>query len=208
MSVADVFCRIYVENYWRSPETRSGVGSEFWRTVRVRKALPPLLAELKAHSLLDAGCGDFNWMQHVPLDGIRYHGCDVVPELIEENRAKYGGPDRAFSVVDLTIPQWLPFFDVILCRTVLFHLSFENIRAVLANFVASRSTWLLATHYPDHARNADCTDGDWRRLNLEAAPFFLPPPCGQICEDEPSDSKLALGYLALWRLDEVADALA
>ena len=45
-------------------------------------------------SLLDAPCGDFNWMRHVPLGGVSYTGADVVPELIARNRRDYGRDGR------------------------------------------------------------------------------------------------------------------
>jgi hypothetical protein len=43
-----------------------------------------------AKTLLDAGCGDFNWMRHVNLKLDQYIGIDVVPELICENQRQFG----------------------------------------------------------------------------------------------------------------------
>lgn len=79
MNKADVFSRIYRENHWASAETRSGVGSEMGRTQSVRERLPWLFDVLGAKSVLDAGCGDLNWMQHVEAQ-VEYVGVDIVPE--------------------------------------------------------------------------------------------------------------------------------
>src|SRR5688500_1614611 len=76
------FSEIYRDNLWGDPESVSGRGSTLARTVNIRKALPELLRSINARSLLDAPCGDFNWMRLVDLGEIRYTGVDVVSELI------------------------------------------------------------------------------------------------------------------------------
>src|SRR5689334_2969418 len=64
-SMQDIFSSIYLDNSWGDPESVSGRGSTLARTEVVRRKLPILLASVGAKSLLDAPCGDFNWMQHV-----------------------------------------------------------------------------------------------------------------------------------------------
>ena len=61
------FERIYSANEWGSNESRSGLGSNLDLTHQVRRALPPLLRGLAVKSMLDAPCGDYNWMPHVDL---------------------------------------------------------------------------------------------------------------------------------------------
>jgi hypothetical protein len=56
-----------------------------------------VLHDLGAQSLLDAGCGDFNWMRTVDLPGIKYIGVDVVSDLIERNRGLMVAKIVAFS---------------------------------------------------------------------------------------------------------------
>ncbi|HYV13569.1 MAG TPA: hypothetical protein VE980_21875, partial [Pyrinomonadaceae bacterium] len=66
-SLATVFSEIYQTNAWQDPESVSGRGSTLARTNVITSNLPVLLQELNANSLIDAACGDFNWMRHVDL---------------------------------------------------------------------------------------------------------------------------------------------
>ncbi len=61
------FRRIYTRNAWGSKGSVSGSGSESEFTASLRVTLPDLLRELGVRSVLDAPCGDFNWMQGVDL---------------------------------------------------------------------------------------------------------------------------------------------
>ena len=97
-----VFNAIYQHRTWDDLESISGPGSNLKQTEGLRAELPGLLAKLKATSLLDAPCGDFNWMRETKLDLDNYIGADIVPDLIEENREKFGALNRSFVVLDLT----------------------------------------------------------------------------------------------------------
>lgn len=193
-SLHETFQRIYRTNAWASRETRSGGGSELWRTVQIRDFLPPLLFRLGVRSVLDAGCGDWNWQKLINWGDALYTGCDIVPEMVMQLEQEHGSLTRAFFVADLTTDA-LPRHDAILCRTVLFHLSNEHVLAALRNFAASGSGYLLATTHPHVTDNADITDGDWRRINLCLAPFSLPEPLEMHADAGEDD-----GYLGVWRL--------
>ena len=47
-----------------------------------------MLKGLKVRRLLDAPCGDHNWMRHVDLDGIQYLGMDLVEDIVKHNQDK------------------------------------------------------------------------------------------------------------------------
>ena len=68
----------------------------------IRRELPALLRDVGAESLLDAPCGDFNWMRYTELGSVKYIGADVVPSLITRNEERYGRDDRKFMVLDIT----------------------------------------------------------------------------------------------------------
>jgi hypothetical protein len=78
-SLASVFAEIYQTNAWRDPESVSGRGSTLARTNVITSQVPVLLQELNADSLIDAACGDFNWMRYSDLGLIKYIGVDIVP---------------------------------------------------------------------------------------------------------------------------------
>lgn len=192
-----IFSDIYRNNHWGDPESVSGRGSTLARTVAVRRELPALLASVGARSLLDAPCGDFNWMRRVELNGVEYVGADVTPELISRNRREHAGPGRTFVVADITRDR-LPRADVILCRDCFIHLSFRDVYAAVANFKRSGAAFLLATTHVNVGENEDIRTGGWRSVNLQGPPFNFPPPRRLITEDA------ELGKcLGLWSLDEL-----
>jgi hypothetical protein len=196
-SLETVFSEIYHKNLWQDPESVSGRGSTLARAATIMAQLPPLLNELHAGTLLDASCGDFNWMRKTKLGEVKYIGADVVPELVSRNRRLYGGEGRAFVVLDVTKDR-LPTADVILCRDCLIHLSFARIHAAVANFKRSGAKHLLCTTHTSVPENTDCPDGGWRSVNLQLPPFNFPPPLKLIVEDA------ELGKcLGVWRLDEL-----
>jgi SAM-dependent methyltransferase len=176
------FTRIFDTNAWLNAESVSGPGSTKARGADFRAALVALLDDRGVTSVVDAPCGDFNWMQDV-LDArhLSYTGVDIVAALIAENARRYGTPTRRFVCADFTRAD-LPAADLILCRDGLVHLSFADARAAIRNFRRSRSRYLLATTFVDRTRNADVPTGGWRVLNLEAAPFDFPPPLALVDE--------------------------
>ncbi|HYV25564.1 MAG TPA: class I SAM-dependent methyltransferase [Pyrinomonadaceae bacterium] len=196
-SIKTTFTRIYENNCWADPESVSGRGSTLARTEVIRHALPVLLESIGAKSLLDAACGDFNWMRHVDLSGIEYSGADVVPELVSRNCRLYGGKGKSFAVLDITRDP-LPEVDVILCRDCLIHLSSKHVRAAIANFKRSNSSFLLATTHTTITQNEDTQSGCGRLVNLQLSPFNFPPPLQLITEDA------ELGkHLGLWSIEKL-----
>lgn len=192
-----LFTDVYRNNLWGDAESVSGRGSTLARTEVIRRALPGLLGSVGARSLLDAPCGDFNWMRHVELGAVEYVGADVVPELVARNRELYGRDGRTFVVADVARDR-LPRADVILCRDCFIHLSFRDIQAALSNFKRSGSGFLLATTHDSVAENEDIPTGGWRSVNLRLPPFGLPEPRLLIVEDA------ELGKcLGLWSLGEL-----
>ncbi len=198
----EVFTRIYHNNEWGGGESRSGQGSTRERGAEFRPQLAALIDRLGVTTLLDAPCGDFNWMCDLETDRIRsYTGIDIVEELIAANRAQYGSDGRQFLCRDLTRDP-LPRADLILCRDGLVHLSYADIRAAIRNFKRSGSRYLLTTTFDDIEVNTDMPTGSWRALNLQAAPFAFPPPLASI-DDAP---RLRPGKrLALWELASLPD---
>lgn len=196
-SRAPSFSDIYRDNLWGDSESVSGRGSTLARTVTIRSALPELLRSVGAQSLLDAPCGDFNWMRTVDLGEIRYTGVDVVTELINRNRQLYGGPGKDFVVADV-IKDQLPRSDAILCRDCFIHLSFRDIQRTLTNFKRSGSQFLLSTTHVKIVENTDVRTGGWRNINLQSAPFNFPQPLELLVEDA------ELGKcLGLWKLFDI-----
>jgi hypothetical protein len=198
-----IFSAIHRRNEWGSAESVSGPGSTVTRGEDFAGELGALLARLDARVLLDAPCGDFNWIGGIAERMERYVGVDVVPELVERNREGHGAPGRTFLLADLTRDP-LPAADVILCRDCLVHFSFADVRAALENFRRSGSTWLCTTTFLDTRENRDIRTGGWRELNLQEAPFHFPPPEALVDEKcTHSGGRYRSKRLGLWRLDSL-----
>ena len=173
----DRFTKIYMSNHWNSLESRSGEGSTFENTQNIRAGLSLIFEQYEIGSMLDAPCGDFNWMQSVTQDAsIKYIGGDIVRPLIEKNQAKYDDKDRSFVHLDLTKSS-LPNVDLLFCRDCLFHLSYQDIARVLENFLSSSIPYLMTTSSaaPNGPRinNSNILTGDMRLLDLFSKPISL-----------------------------------
>jgi hypothetical protein len=167
---------MYRENLWGSQESRSGVGSTLKATEGIRQILPTVFRQFEINSILDAPCGDFNWMQYVVLPkGCRYIGADLVEDLIQSNTRSFSDGQRSFCVLDI-LQDSVPQVDLWLCRDCLFHFSYSDVAKALGAFVDSGSKYFLTTtHLPSmEFSNSDIRTGDFRRIDLFAPPFNLP----------------------------------
>ena len=193
-----------LNNYRRfHDESLSGPGSCLAQTREIRQQLPLLIAELKIQQLLDAPCGDFNWMQQVDLGVEHYIGVDVISELVQQNQVKYGSEQRRFIQADIT-RDLLPAADLILCRDCLVHFPTTEIFRTLRNFKRSGATYLLTTTFSERRPNREVALGDWRPLNLQLPPIDLPAPLRFLNEKCTENRGVyADKALGLWKLDEL-----
>ncbi|MEM7038603.1 MAG: class I SAM-dependent methyltransferase [Bacteroidota bacterium] len=193
-----IFAKIYRDNLWKNAESVSGPGSTREVTTEMRPILQDIWRRYAIRSVVDAACGDFNWMREMDLEGLDYTGLDIVPELVEANQQAYATSNIRFRQADL-VEDRLPAADLILCRDVFVHLPAEAISAALDNFRRSNARYLLATTFPTQA-NHDIHPGQWRPINLSAPPFDLGPPLESHPESADPNNPLHIKHLALWEL--------
>lgn len=200
----EVFTAIYKNNAWGDPESRSGSGSSLHQTNAVRAALPILLQHLNIKTLLDAPCGDCNWISQTDLSHLEaYIGTDIVEDNINNNCHRNIAPSTTF-VVKNVISDPIAQVDLILCRDLLPHISFEQIKQTIKNFKKSGSKYLLTTTYEKNEKNYDIHTGYWMPLNLEKSPFNFPKPLMVIDENATDWSNEKFGKrLALWLLEDI-----
>jgi SAM-dependent methyltransferase len=172
------------------PETPCGAGSTIKNTASIRAVLPGLLRELGVRRLLDAPCGDCNWISQVDL-GVEYIGCDYNPEHIERAKQVMSGQIVRRDIV----AEALPSADLMLCRDFHQHLPNEMVLQAIDNFCRSGIWWLLATSHSSEV-NEDITEvGGFRPINLSVAPFSFGFPVKQI----PDAGRI----LGLWHRDSL-----
>lgn len=200
--VEQTFTAIYRENQWGSSETVSGPGSEIRITYKMINQLSDLIKKWNIQSIADAPCGDLNWMQYVNIGQCAYTGYDIVQDLIERNIKSFATTTKTFKHANL-LEDIIDPVDLIICRDMLAHLTYEQIFTVLQNFKKSGSKYLLATTGRTTPVNSDILSaGGWRRLNLELAPFNFPKPLAFIEENVPFELERGK-HLALWRLEDL-----
>jgi SAM-dependent methyltransferase len=193
-----VFSDAYEARRWGSDESGSGRGSEMDATATLRSALPDLLRRLDVRHMVDAPCGDWNWMRTVDLSDVDYVGVDIVPSVIARNIADYARPGVQFIVADLCRDP-LPAADFVLCRDCWIHLSYRDIDAMLANFRKTGAVWLMTSHSPSVSENRDqLTHHHWRHVNMRLPPFNFPEPIEAIPNDYPDHP-----FVALWRIADL-----
>jgi glycosyltransferase involved in cell wall biosynthesis len=180
---ASVFGDIYQSEYWRlDGESSSGPGSRREWTRGLQREIPKLLSRLGVSTVLDLGCGDFNWMREVDLGAVLYTGADVVFDVVLENRLRYGGPRRRFLYRDLTRDP-LPRAELVLCRDVLIHFPDEDLVPAVRAILDTGARYLLAGTFVDRNENPPIVLGDWRPLNMQLPPLSMPPPRDWLLEE-------------------------
>ena len=137
-----------------------------------------------------------------PCDGTKeirlpcaYIVVDIVRDLIKVNAIRYGGEQRRFAALDATREPF-PQADAVLCREVLFHLSFGDIWNLVENVRRSGTPFFIATTDNDLRMNANILSGDFRFLNLQQRPFCFPDPSFSIADNAVATDRV----LACWEV--------
>lgn len=169
----NMFDAIYDNESWGNG---SGPGSHPYWTIEYRAFLEKFLRMNEVRSIVDIGCGDWQFSRFVNLDGISYHGFDVVERLIEANRRRFGGPSIRFDVMPEDLGQ-LPAGDLLLMKDVLQHLPDAEIFRFREQLFGRYRFVLLTNSFEkiDAYRNVDLSrPGEFRCLDLAATPYAFP----------------------------------
>ena len=162
-------------------ESASGPGSTNLVASDTVELIKSTIEERGVKSILDLGCGDWNWMQNLkPLfEGVTYEGWDAGQQIVSSNTEKYSTANISFHRKDI-ISEEYPKVDLIVCRDVLFHLPISDGLKVIENVKSSGAKYLISTSFIDMEENViektviNGVDGfNFYRINLLAEPFNL-----------------------------------
>jgi hypothetical protein len=205
-SIEDRFLEIYKTNYWDNTESSSGSGSTILYTENLRSKLPELIKKYSIKSILDAPCGDFNWMQKfLKNNPTIYVGGDIVQPLIDLHIKNYQTDKIRFQRLDITQDK-LPKMDMMICRDCLFHLSYSDTKSFLLNFINSEIPYLLtSTHINDgDLKNRDIISADFKQIDLFSSPYNFSKNVLFRIEDWMSPDPRR--EMCLWNRDQIIEA--
>ena len=181
MSRKETFQDIYKNDRWgyfryeNAPcDFYSGPGSYADELVNPYVSLVrKLISEKEIKTIADLGCGDFNVGSRIAPLVVDYTGCDIVPELIERNKKKFGNDRCSFVCLDI-VEDDLPAADLCLIREVFQHLSNKEIMNVLHKLRQYKFVLVTETIKSiEEGFNKDIPHGSGRGVSLECPPFCM-----------------------------------
>jgi len=164
------FEQIYATNEWGHG---SGEGSLPEHNRGYVQFLEDFLVRQNIESVVEMGCGDWQFSKDIRWGAAKYHGFDVVPAVVEFNRQSYARDHVIFSLYSGD-PAELPRADLLIVKDVLQHLNDATVHHALVHF--PRFRYVLATNCVNPRGptvHRDIADGDFRYLDLRLPPFGL-----------------------------------
>ncbi|MFA6119090.1 MAG: class I SAM-dependent methyltransferase [Parachlamydiales bacterium] len=171
-----VFTNIYKKGIWGKNENGrnySGIGSTIRNTSFYIIFMEHFIRSNNIRSVLDVGCGDWSFSKYMDWKGISYLGVDVVKSIVIRNKKEFSQNNIKFSHID-AVNSDLPPADLMICKDVLQHLSYQDIKLFLKQI--TKFKYCLITNDIDpksQSNNSDITTGGYRPLDLTKKPFNL-----------------------------------
>jgi SAM-dependent methyltransferase len=172
----EAFTKAYEDPvYWQKEYVgTSGSGSTPKNVRPYQELLQRFLVTHDIHSVIDLGCGDWQFSRLINWSGIEYLGLDIVPKVIKANQEKYRRPNIHFftaNFIDIDLPK----SDLLICKDVLQHLPVKDIKRFLKK--THKYKYCLITNDVDPVTltsdNCDISAGYYRPIDLTVAPFCV-----------------------------------
>ena len=159
-------------------ESLCGAGSWKAQAGDARDFIQGAINKYRFETILDLGCGDWNWMEEIDFKGAQYLGIDCDDQMIQDNSSKYGSDQIKFQVGDIFSIE-LPEADLVICRDVLFHVRQELSSSLIEKLKTRNRLFFISTSFNQQTTNHEprpyCKIEDWGfyRINLLQDPFNL-----------------------------------
>jgi hypothetical protein len=135
--------------------------------------LQDILIQKKITSVVDMGCGDWQFSQFIDWSGITYQGYDVVPAVVSANKYKHAKQNVSFHLYSAD-PKELPVADLLIAKDVLQHLPNQIVLDFLPNLSKYKYALLTnCTNPKGEDVNGEIAIGGFRYLDLRLPPFNL-----------------------------------
>ena len=138
--MTEIFTHVYEKNIWGNG---SGAGSSIKYNKKYIAFLEDFLVKKQIKSVLDIGCGDWQFSQAVRWGEAHYTGVDCVASVIDHNKRNF--PTKDFHCYDSY--KWVNtihnHYDLVILKDVLQHWSNENIITFLDNLLDCDYKYIL-----------------------------------------------------------------
>lgn len=180
----DIFDKIYENSYWGKG---SGGGSSPEATQPYKVFLEDFIRQYNVKSIVDLGCGDWQFSQFLDFGSATYVGIDASKNVIKNNQQSFSRSGVSFDNLPEDYKE-LPSADLLICKDVLMHLSTEGVRdilsilptfkyALITNDIPCVSAFgeiLLKLRHPFFpVNNKEIKTGDYRTLDPTQRPYNL-----------------------------------
>lgn len=172
--VEEHFTEIYDKAVWginEDGEGHSGGGSTQTNTVVYRKYLQKFLKDHNIKTVVDIGCGDWEFSKLLKWDGINYIGYDVVKSVIEKADSQHGSNHIHFVHANF-LNEDLPEADLLICKDVLQHLNQDEIVRFLPQLKKYKHCLITNDYKPESFKNKGSHKRD-AFINLKKPPFNI-----------------------------------
>jgi hypothetical protein len=164
----NIFTEIYAKNGWGHG---SGIGSLPQNTETYRQFLQQFIRDRNIKTVVDYGCGDWQFSRLIDWGNIEYLGLDVVDSLIERHNNTYRTSNITFRAIN-GIPEELPDAELIIIKDVLQHWSNQTILSFIPKIEKYKYALITNCVNPKGATdNQDTWDGCFHYLDLRKPPF-------------------------------------
>jgi SAM-dependent methyltransferase len=169
--LSEIFTTIYGNNTWGGG---SGPGSFTENVQPYIEFLQAFIDDRDICTIVDCGCGDWQFARLLDLSKVNYIGYDIVPSVIEANRSAFKQPNVEFRCADFSSAD-LPPADLVICKDALQHLPNTAVLQLLAQLPKFKYALLTNDLGPNHNRDNTIQSGRWHDapIDLTQPPFAV-----------------------------------
>jgi len=188
-----VFTDIYQRGVWGG-QWFSGGGSKAESSLPYMNILNYYLRKCHIKSVVDIGCGDWQFSRYIDWSGINYTGYDVVKHIVDVNQKQFGSTNIIFKHGDF-ISNEIHGGDLLVCKEVLQHLTNSDVHYFIKNIIPKFRYCLIVDEVnavTKSSNNPDNPRGSTRQLDLTKEPFSVKAEILLVYESEPNVFKQVL----------------
>jgi SAM-dependent methyltransferase len=152
----------------------SGEGSRPQWNIDYRVFLERFIKMNNIRSVVDIGCGDWQFSRFIDFSAVRYYGFDVVKSVVKRNKLLFESESVTFHEMPDILDN-IPTADLLIMKDVLQHLPDSDIEHYKINLFNRFPKCLISNSYEkiDTPKNIDIESGGFRCLDLNDVPYLF-----------------------------------